>query len=158
MKDKAGVIELLNQARASELTAIAQYMAHHYELEDRHYRGLAARTKAIAIEEMKHAERLAQRILFLGGTPTTKPDGTVRTGQAIPELLETDRRLEQQTCETYGRFANECSESGDQISRRLFDALLEEEERHLKSFRNTGRHVKKRGASHLARLAGSDGG
>lgn len=72
MSDK--VIELLNAARSSELTAIAQYMAQHYELEDQDFGKLASKFKEIAITEMKHAEKLAERILFLKGTPTSAPD------------------------------------------------------------------------------------
>jgi bacterioferritin len=65
------VIDLLNTAREQELTAITQYMTHHYELEDAMYEKLGDRLKKIAIVEMKHAEMLAERILFLGGVPST---------------------------------------------------------------------------------------
>ena len=64
------VIDLLNQARARELTAITQYMAQHYELEDSDFGKLAGKLKEIGIQEMKHAEQLAERILFLNGEPT----------------------------------------------------------------------------------------
>ena len=72
------VIDLLNAARARELTAITQYMAQHYELEDGDFGRLASRIKEIAIQEMKHAEDLAERILFLKGEPTSKPDAGPR--------------------------------------------------------------------------------
>ena len=72
MKEK--VITLLNKARSAELGSIAQYMIHHYELEDQDFGKLAAGVKEVAIVEMKHAEKLAERILFLGGVPTSKPD------------------------------------------------------------------------------------
>ncbi len=67
-------IDLLNRARARELTAISQYMAQHYELEDAMYGKLAERIKKIAMVEMKHAEEFAERIIFLGGIPVSKPD------------------------------------------------------------------------------------
>ncbi|MGB9628229.1 MAG: ferritin-like domain-containing protein, partial [Thermodesulfobacteriota bacterium] len=63
------VIDLLNKARSRELSAIAQYMEHHYELEDQDFGKLATKLKEIAIQEMKHAEKLAERILFLNGEP-----------------------------------------------------------------------------------------
>ena len=66
------VIDILNQAREQELTAIMQYMTHHHELEDQMYGKLAERLKKISIVEMKHAEQLAERILFLGGKASTK--------------------------------------------------------------------------------------
>src|SRR4030043_2416172 len=84
------VIDLLNQARSSELTAISQYMVQHYELEDSDYGKLASKFKEIAITEMKHAEKLAERILFLKGEPTSKPEGVSKKGQAIGERLKTN--------------------------------------------------------------------
>ena len=78
------VIDLLNEARARELTAIGQYMSQHYELEDGDFGKLATKIKEIAIAEMKHAEKLAERILFLNGEPTSKPDATFKKAAAMP--------------------------------------------------------------------------
>ena len=74
------VIELLNEARSRELSAITQYMAQHYELEDQDFGKLGKKLKEIGIQEMKHAEALAERILFLKGEPTTKPERRPRKG------------------------------------------------------------------------------
>src|SRR4030042_6042757 len=88
------VIDLLNEARARELTAITQDRAQHYELEDQDYGKLAKVMKEVGIQEMKHAEDLAERILFLKGTPTSKPDAVAKKGEDIPAMLATDIALE----------------------------------------------------------------
>jgi bacterioferritin len=148
------VIDLLNQARSRELTAITQYMTHHYELEDADFGKLAKRLKEIAIEEMKHAEDLAERILFLKGEPTTKPDATVKKGQEIPDMLATDIALETQAVKMYNEAAVVCAEERDQVSKQLFEKLLGEEEAHLDTFQNLKGHVDKLGSAYLATLTG----
>ena len=148
------VIDLLNRARARELTAILQYMMHHYELEDADFGKLADTMRTIAIVEMKHAERLAERILFLGGTPTAKPDAEVNKGQAIPEMLENNKALEKQAIDMYNDFANQAAAEKDQVSKDLFESLLHDEEDHWNDFDNIKDHVDKLGASYLATLTG----
>jgi len=148
------VIALLNEARAAELTAIMQYMAHHYELEDSDYGKLAKIMKTIAIQEMKHAEELAERILYLGGTPTSEPDGKVTKGQNIPAMLKRDVGLEAGAVEMYNASAMACAKAGDHTSKRLFQSLLQDEEEHLGQFRNIQDHVAKLGDAYLATLIG----
>jgi len=148
------VIDLLNEARSRELTAITQYMAQHYELEDQDYGKLAKGLKEVAIQEMKHAEALAERILFLKGTPTSKPDATAKKGEDIPGLLATDIGLETQAIKMYNEASLVCAQEKDQISKQLFEKLLAEEEAHLNQFENIKDHVEKLGAAYLATLAG----
>lgn len=148
------VIDLLNQARSRELTAITQYMAQHYELEDADFGKLADKMKEVAIQEMKHAEDLAERILFLRGEPTSKPDATAKKGQEIADLLQTDVDLEQQAVDMYNAAAVVCAEERDQVSKQLFEKLLAEEEEHLDTFQNIKGHVDKMGAAYLATLTG----
>jgi len=148
------VIDLLNAARAGELTAIMQYMAHHYELEDADFGKLAKVMKTISIEEMKHAEALAERILFLGGTPASKPDGEVQKGQEIPQMLATDFALEDGAVKMYNESAVACAQERDQISKELFEKLLADEEKHLDTFENIKDHVDKLGSAYLATLTG----
>ncbi len=148
------VIDLLNAARARELTAITQYMSQHYELEDRDFGKLASQMKEIAIQEMKHAEDLAERILYLKGEPTTKPDAGIKKGQEIVEMLSTDIALEQQAVNIYNEAAGVCAEEKDQISKRIFEKLLGEEEEHLNIFENLKDHVEKLGTAYLATLTG----
>ena len=149
------VIDLLNGARARELTAITQYMAQHYELEDSDFGKLASKLKEIGIQEMKHAEDLAERILFLKGEPTSKPDATVKKGQEIADMLATDVALESQAIRMYNEAAVTCADEKDQISKQLFERLLGEEEAHLDAFETLKDHVDKLGAAYLATLTGS---
>jgi len=148
------VIEWLNQARARELGAITQYMAQHYELEDQDFGKLATKLKEIAIQEMKHAEKLAERILFLRGVPTSKPDGTSKKTQEIPDMLVTDIGLESEAIKMYNEASLICAAEKDQISKDLFEELLKDEEGHLDLFENMKDHIDKMGASYLATLTG----
>ncbi len=146
------VIDLLNQARSRELTAILQYMAQHYELEDNDFGKLAKKLKEIAIAEMKHAEALAERILFLNGVPTSQPDGKAKKGEEIPAQLATDIKLEADAVEMYNAASVVCAEEKDQVSKELFEKLLADEEGHLDYFQNVQDHVEKLGAAYLATL------
>jgi len=148
------VIDLLNQARSRELTAISQYMAQHYELEDQDFGKLASRLKEIAIQEMKHAETLAERILYLKGEPTSKPDGVAKKGQKIQEMLTTDIGLEAQAIKMYNDASVVCAAEKDQVSKEVFEQLLKDEEGHLDIFENIKAHVEKLGAAYLATLTG----
>ncbi|MGZ3577946.1 MAG: bacterioferritin, partial [Syntrophales bacterium] len=141
------VIDLLNAARARELTAITQYMAQHYELEDKDFGKLAKKMKEIAIQEMKHAEALAERILFLKGVPTTKPDSEIQKGQDIEAMLATNIKLESSAVKMYNEASLVCAAEKDQISKQLFEKLLGEEEDHLNFFENTEDHVEKLGSA-----------
>jgi bacterioferritin len=155
-KDRKKVIDLLNQARAAELTAILQYMAHHYELEDGDYGKLAKRMKEIAIQEMDHAEKLAERILYLNGVPEFKPDGAVKKSQSIADMLKRDIALEAGAVEMYNASAMACAQAGDHTSKRLFQQLLQDEEEHLDEFQNVQDHVEKLGDAYLATLTGGE--
>ena len=148
------VIYLLNQARSAELGAINQYMIHHYELEDQDYGKLASKIKEIAIIEMKHAAKLAERILFLKGEPTSKPDVTPKKGQDIMELLATDVALEAKAVKMYNEAAAICAAERDHRSKDRFEELIADEEGHWNFFENRKGHVDKMGAAYLATLAG----
>lgn len=148
------VIDLLNAARARELHAITQYMAQHYELEDQDFGKLASKLKEIAIQEMKHAEKLAERILYLKGEPTSKPDNAIQKGQSIEEMLKTDMAIEDSAIKMYNDAAVVCAAEKDQISKAIFEELLKEEEEHFTYFENVKNHIEKLGAAYLATLAG----
>jgi len=146
------VIDLLNDARSRELTAISQYMVQHYELEDKDFGKLAKKLKEIAIQEMKHAEALADRILFLKGEPTTKPEANTVKGQEIAAMLATDIGLENTAIKIYNNASLICAAEKDQISKQLFEKLLAEEEAHLTFFENTNDLLEKLGAAYLVTL------
>jgi bacterioferritin len=146
------VIELLNDARRRELTAILQYMAEHYELEDQGYGKLGDEIKATAITEMKHAEALAERILFLGGVPTTKLEAEVQKGLSIMDMLKVNHHLEEGAVKMYNDAANACAAEGDHVSKAIFEKLLDDEEEHLDDFQKKMDHINKLGDVYLATL------
>jgi bacterioferritin len=148
------VIDLLNKARSREIGAITQYMAQHYELEDSDFGKLASKFKEIAIAEMKHAEKLAERILFLKGEPTSKPDGLAKKGQKIVEMLNTNMALEAAAMKMYNEASLVCAAEKDQISKELFEELLKDEEDHFNYFENVKDHLDKLGAAYLTTLIG----
>lgn len=152
------VIDALNEAREHELQAIAQYMVHHYELEDRMYGKLGDVLKRIAIVEMKHAEEFAERVLFLGGVPTSKPSIDPATGirkkQTVEELLAFDEELESGAVKLYNDLAKVCADEGDHVSKQLFERIAKEEEGHLDEFQNILAFVRELGPVYLATLTG----
>ncbi len=147
------VIDLLNAARAREISAIQQYLAQHYELEDKGFGKLAKKIKEIAIVEMKHAEKLAERILFLKGVPEYKPDSIPKKGEEIPSLLVTDFAIESKAVAMYNEAASVCAAEKDQGSKELFEELIADEEDHVDFFENSKDMVDKLGASYIATLA-----
>jgi bacterioferritin len=150
------VIDLLNKARSAELSAISQYMIHHYELEDKNFAKLASKVKKVAIAEMEHAEKLADRILFLKGQPASKPDTSPKKGQEIPELLATDVSLEEKAVSMYNEAAAICIAEKDHKSKDLFEGLIADEEDHLNFFENIKNHVGRMGVAYLATLTQAD--
>jgi len=129
-------------------------MIHHYELEDKDFGKLASKIKEISILEMKHAEKLAERILFLKGEPTSKPDSSPKKGQEIPEILATDMAFEAQAVKMYNDAAVICAAEKDQKSKDLFEEFLSDEEGLLNFFGNIKDHVDKLGAAYIATLTG----
>jgi bacterioferritin len=152
---RKAVIAVLNKARAMELLAVHQYMNQHYGLDDMDYGELAANLKLIAIDEMRHAEQFAERIKELGGEPTTEKDGKVKAGQNVEAVFPFDANLEDDTIDTYNQFLLTCQENGDNVSAKIFETILDEEQAHYKYFDNVNDHLKKLGATYLAKIAGT---
>ncbi len=148
------VIELLNQARSRELGAISQYMIHHYELKDKDYGKLARKLRDIAIAEMKHAEGLASRILFLNGEPLSRPAGEAVKGQEITDMLKTDIAIESDAIDLYKEAAFLCAAEKDQVSKDLFENLIKDEEGHLDTLENIRNLIGTLGAPYLVSLTG----
>ena len=153
-KDVKKVIEMLNAGRSRELGAILQYMAQHYELENNDFGKLAKVLKTTGIVEMKHAEALADRILFLGGVPTSKPAGEVKRGQKIADMIATDIALEEDAVKLYNEAAVVCAENLDHVSKDLFEKLLKEEDAHLDMFQSIKEHIDELGDVYLTTLTG----
>lgn len=152
---KATVIDVLNNARAMELTAISQYMNQHYNLDDMDYGELAAKVKLIAIDEMRHAEDFAERIKELGGEPTSEPDKKVDRGQPVEAIFPFDANLEDDAIDAYNQFLLVCRENGDSVSMKLFERIIDEEQAHFNYFDNIKDHIEKLGDVFLAKIAGT---
>ena len=143
------VIKLLNDGRKRELVAIMQYMIHHYELEDKGFDKLGDKMKEIAIVEMKHAEELAERILFLGGVPVSKPEADIQKGLAIIDKIKVDEKLEAGAIELYNDAVNVCAAEKDHVSKAIFEKLAIDENDHLDEFQTIREHIEQFGDTYL---------
>lgn len=130
MKGDAKVIEMLNRALRSELTAINQYMLHSHILEDWGLEGLHQTTFAHARDEMHHAQTLIKRILFLEGMPEMQQLDEMRIGKDLKAIIENDRKAEAEAIELYREAAGLCESKGDYATRDLFTGLIRDEEHH----------------------------
>ena len=131
MKGEAQVIERLNEALFLELGAVNQYWVHYRLLDDWGYKKLAAKERAESIEEMHHADRLIERIIFLEGHPNLQRVAPLRIGQTIKEVLEADLAGEYDARTAYKKSRELCADLGDYVSKELFDELLKDEEGHI---------------------------
>ncbi|QKV19187.1 bacterioferritin [Oricola thermophila] len=131
MKGKDRVIECLNEALFLELGAVNQYWVHYRLLEDWGYGKLADKERAESIEEMHHADRLVQRIIFLEGHPNLQNVAPLRIGQNVKEVLEADLAGEYDARTSYKKSREICREEDDFVTMKLFEELLEDEEGHI---------------------------
>ncbi len=131
MKGDAKVIEYLNAALRSELTAVSQYWLHYRLQEDWGFGRIAAKSRAESIEEMHHADKLITRILFLEGHPNLQKLDPLLIGQNLRETLDADLAGEHDARTLYIEARRHCDEVGDYVSRALFDELIADEEGHI---------------------------
>ena len=131
MKGDPKVIDYLNAALRSELTAVSQYWLHYRLQEDWGYGRLADKSRAESIEEMHHADRLIARIIFLEGHPNLQKLDPLRIGQNIRESLEADLAAEYDARTLYIEARAHCDRIGDHVSRLLFESLISDEEGHI---------------------------
>jgi len=131
MKGDAGVIQHLNKALYNELTAINQYFLHAKMLKNWGLKELAEHEYKESIDEMKHADKLAERILFLDGLPNFQALGKLRIGEGPRELLECDLALELEAVPDLKAAIAYCEGVADYVSRELFADILESEEEHI---------------------------
>jgi bacterioferritin len=131
MQGDTKVIEFLNQQLTGELTAINQYFLHAKMQENLGWSRLAAHTRAESIDEMKHAEALTDRILFLEGLPNYQRLGTIRIGQTVTEMFEADMRIEVEALTVLRDGIEHMRQIGDVTSARLFESILHDEEHHI---------------------------
>ncbi|WP_164924517.1 bacterioferritin [Sinorhizobium fredii] len=131
MKGDAKVIEQLNEALFLELGAVNQYWVHYRLLEDWGYTLLAKKERAESIEEMHHADKLIERIIFLEGHPNLQTVAPLRIGQNVKEVLKADLAGEYDARTAYKNSRDVCHAAGDYVSMKLFEELLADEEGHI---------------------------
>jgi bacterioferritin len=131
MKGDAKVIDYLNAALRSELSAVSQYWLHYRLQEDWGYGHVAAKSRAESIEEMHHTDRLIARIIFLEGHPNLQRLDPLRIGQNLRETMEADLAGEHDARTLYIEARRYCDEVGDFVTRALFDELIADEEGHI---------------------------
>jgi len=131
MKGSAKVVEKLNEALQEELLAINQYFLHGEMCENWKYDKLADKIKKESIDEMKHAEKLIERILFLDSTPNLTGPTKLSIGKNVREQLASDLQLELDAVRMYNSAIEVARQEGDNASRELFEMLLRDEEGHV---------------------------
>jgi bacterioferritin len=131
MKGNPRVIEYLNNALTHELTAVNQYWLHYRLLEDWGFTRLAVKERKESIEEMQHADKLVERIIFLEGFPNLQHIDPLMIGQNIKEVLECDLKAEYSARALYMEARAACRKEEDYVSMDLFEQLLSDEEVHI---------------------------
>ncbi|WP_108787053.1 bacterioferritin [Erythrobacter sp. Alg231-14] len=131
MKGDPKVIEFLNKALTNELTAINQYWLHYRVLDDWGVTKLADYERKESIEEMEHADKLAERVLFLNGLPNFQAIHNLRVGETVLEILKADMALEEDAIPLLRDAVAYCESVRDYVSRDLFNGILTNEEEHV---------------------------
>lgn len=131
MQGDPKVIEYLNRAIRSELTAVSQYWLHYRLQEDWGLGHMAKKSREESIEEMHHADRLIARVIFLEGHPNLQKLDPLRIGQTPKETLECDLAAEQEARALYKEARDYCREAGDYVTMALFEDLIADEEGHI---------------------------
>jgi len=136
--------EMLNEAIAKEIQVSIQYLWQHIQLIGR--KGIAAgnQFRQLSIKEMKHAEKIVERLRYLSGIPTTKPS-PITVGESLKESLELDVRAEEETIQLYKKIIEQAQQEGDVTTGLLFKQILEDEERHHALFTKRLEEVGRKG-------------
>jgi bacterioferritin len=131
MKGNPKVIDYLNKALRHELTAVNQYWLHYRLLDNWGYKALAKQWRKESIEEMQHADKLIERIIFLDGNPNMQTLDSLRIGQTVKEVLDRDLQAETEARALYEEAATHCHSVKDYVTRGLFEQLMHDEEHHI---------------------------
>jgi bacterioferritin len=152
MKGDTKVIEFLNKALTNELTAINQYWLHYRVLKNWGLNKLAEYERGESIDEMKHADTLADRILFLGGLPNFQAIHNLRVGENVEEILKADLALEMEAIPLLKDAIAHCEEVRDYISREIFERILESEEEHVDTIETQFEMIQRMGLQNYVQL------
>ncbi|HUP49260.1 MAG TPA: bacterioferritin [Thermoanaerobaculia bacterium] len=131
MKGDKKIIEILNEVLTAELTAINQYFVHGEMCDNWGYHRLHHTIRQHAIGEMRHAEEVIERILFLEGVPNVQRLWKINIGETVPEQLKVDLALEMDAVKRLNEGIETCREADDNNSRHLLEEILEDEEKHI---------------------------
>jgi bacterioferritin len=131
MKGDTGVIDYLNKALRHELTAVNQYWLHYRLLDNWGYRALAKKWRQESIEEMQHADRLIERIIFFDAAPNMQTLDVLHIGKTVKEIIERDLDAEVEARALYAEAAAHCLTVKDYVSHHLFEQLMHDEEAHI---------------------------
>lgn len=152
MQGDAKVIDYLNRAIRSELTAVSQYWLHYRLQEDWGLGHMAKKSREESIEEMHHADRLIARVIFLEGHPNLQKLDPLRIGQTARETLDCDLAAEQEARALYKEAREYCHSVGDFVTMKLFEDLLSDEEGHIDFLETQIDLFEKLGAERYAQL------
>ncbi|KPL14442.1 ferritin [candidate division WOR_3 bacterium SM1_77] len=127
------MLDMLNKAIAREMQVTVQYIWQHVMWKG--VKGFAVKDelKSIAVTEMKHAEKIAERLVYLGGTPTTKPE-PIFVGGSLKEMIERDKADEEGAIKMYKQIIELAKKEGDEVTTRMFQGILADEEEHHDTF------------------------
>jgi bacterioferritin len=132
-KASSKLTDMLNKAIAREIQVSVQYMWQHVMAKGLESAEIADVFEDVAITEMKHAEKIAERLFYFDITPTTKPD-PIKVGGTVKEMLEYDAKAEEEAIDLYKEIIKQASSEGDTTTRLLFEQILAEEENHHDTF------------------------
>lgn len=135
--------DLLNKAIAREVQVSVQYMWQHVQWMGVEHFAISEKLKEIAVAEMKHAEKIAERLWYLGGIPTTKP-APIEVGDEVWEMVDNDIRAEVEAIELYRQIEKVADAEGDSTTRFIFESILEDEEDHHDFFTSLKEKPKKK--------------
>lgn len=152
MKGDAKVIDYLNEALKNELTAINQYFLHSKMLDNWGVSKLAKFEYEESIDEMKHADKLAERILFLDGLPNFQLLGRLKIGESVEEILKADLELEHEALPPLKDGIEHCEKVRDYVTRDLFAEILESEEEHVDTLEKQFDMIERMGIENYVQL------
>lgn len=158
MKGDQKTIEFLNKALTNELTAINQYWLHYRVLADWGVTKLAEYERHESIDEMKHADILAERILFLNGLPNFQAIHKLKVGETVEEILRADLAMENEAIPLLRDAVEHCENVRDYVSREIFARILESEEEHVDFLETQFDMIERMGLQNYVQLNSSSAG